>query len=79
MMQDSSGDAGESLGDIHFCSWMSKELKKKVIFKHQQTISDKESRYVLVVGELHSRPVTLLVSYYYNFWSLSSNFFFETG
>ena len=21
MMQDSSGDAGESLGDIHFCSW----------------------------------------------------------
>lgn len=38
-------------------------IRKGVPFRHQSTIADKEGRYVLVVGELHSRPLTLLNMY----------------
>lgn len=38
-------------------------MRKGVLFKHHSTIADKEGRYVIVVGELYSRPVTLLNIY----------------
>ena len=38
-------------------------IRKGVHFKHHSTIADREGRYVIVVGELYSRPVTMLNIY----------------
>lgn len=38
-------------------------IRRGVPFKHLSTIADKDGRYVMVVGEFHSTPVTLLNIY----------------
>uniref|UniRef100_A0AAX7TFU5 exodeoxyribonuclease III n=1 Tax=Astatotilapia calliptera TaxID=8154 RepID=A0AAX7TFU5_ASTCA len=38
-------------------------IKKDTPFKHNSTIVDKNGRYVLVTGELHTTPITLLNIY----------------
>ena len=35
-------------------------IRRGVPFKHLSTIADKDGRYVMVAGEFHSTPVTLL-------------------
>lgn len=42
-------------------------IKKQVPFVHTQTISDDRGRYLLVIGELNSVPVTLINAYGPNF------------
>lgn len=38
-------------------------ISKGVAFRHQSIIAHKEGRYVILVGELHSRPLSLLNIY----------------
>ena len=38
-------------------------IRKNVPFLHKSTVSDKEGRYILVTGEIHSMPITLLNIY----------------
>ena len=57
------------IGQVFHSSFPSKArgvaimIRKGIPFKHHSTIADREGRYVLVVGELHSMPVTLLNLY----------------
>ncbi len=38
-------------------------ISKNVTFLHKSTVADKEGRYILVAGEIHSIPITLLNVY----------------
>ena len=38
-------------------------IRKGVPFKHTSTIADKDGRYLILVGEIHSTPMTLLNIY----------------
>lgn len=57
------------IGQIYHSNFSAKSrgtailIRKGVPFKHNQTISDKEGRYVIVVGEVFSVPRTLVNVY----------------
>lgn len=51
-------------------------IRKNVPFLHKSTTADKEGRYILVIGEIHSTPITLLNIYGPN-WD-DSEFFRKT-
>lgn len=61
------------IGQLYHSNFLSKAwgtailIRKGIPFKHKETIVDKEGRYIIVTGELHSISLTLVNIYGPNF------------
>lgn len=62
------------IGQTYYSSFTSKSrgmaiiiIRKGIPFKSKNIISDKEGRYVIVTGEIHSTPLTMINIYAPNF------------